>query len=145
MLQAPQLPEKWQGVREAKEDGHGCYAKNFDDYSGSEDCLYLNIFTKEVSYFNKYFKRILIQIKKSMTTKVLRILKICIIESLTMICQDTHSFKFCTNIFQKKINHVMKFHLLNTFLQYFSYLNTETKSLEIMLYRKFKYFRHCHV
>lgn len=50
MLQAPQPPEKWDGIREAKEDGSECYAKNFDGFSGSEDCLYLNVFTKQVGF-----------------------------------------------------------------------------------------------
>lgn len=50
-LQAPQPPKPWNGVRSAKEFGHVCY--QFDGLMkapthGSEDCLYLNIYTPDL-------------------------------------------------------------------------------------------------
>ncbi|KAJ8924064.1 hypothetical protein NQ315_006841 [Exocentrus adspersus] len=46
-FKAPQPPEKWEGVRDATEDGNECYAKS-NTYSRSEDCLYINVFTKQI-------------------------------------------------------------------------------------------------
>lgn len=47
-LQAPQSPESWSGVRDATKPGNKC--AQMDPYgikglSGSEDCLYLNVYT----------------------------------------------------------------------------------------------------
>ncbi|XP_056640905.1 uncharacterized protein LOC130447884 [Diorhabda sublineata] len=48
-FKAPQPPEKWKGVRDATEEGNECFARQFMEFSGSEDCLYLNVYTRDVS------------------------------------------------------------------------------------------------
>ncbi|XP_074042063.1 juvenile hormone esterase isoform X1 [Leptinotarsa decemlineata] len=48
-FKAPQPPEKWKGVRDATKEGSECYAKGISAYVGSEDCLVLNVFTREIS------------------------------------------------------------------------------------------------
>ncbi|CAH1100290.1 unnamed protein product [Psylliodes chrysocephalus] len=47
-FKAPQPPEPWEGIRDAKEEGSECFARHFDEFSGSEDCLVLNVYTKEI-------------------------------------------------------------------------------------------------
>lgn len=46
-FKAPEPPEKWRGILDATENGNECYAKN-NTYSPSEDCLVINVFTKEI-------------------------------------------------------------------------------------------------
>ncbi|KAH1004301.1 hypothetical protein HUJ04_004079 [Dendroctonus ponderosae] len=52
----PQQPDSWVGVREAVEDGSACFHKNdfIQQYEGSEDCLYLNVFTRELPQDGSY-------------------------------------------------------------------------------------------
>ncbi|XP_044745323.1 uncharacterized protein LOC123307171 [Coccinella septempunctata] len=50
-FKAPQPIEPWVGIREAKEDADHCYARNMlnsKEKSGSEDCLYLNVYTPKL-------------------------------------------------------------------------------------------------
>ncbi|XP_030753701.1 esterase B1-like [Sitophilus oryzae] len=46
----PQPPESWIGVRDATKEGSSCYNTSFVTYQveGSEDCLYLNVFTRNL-------------------------------------------------------------------------------------------------
>ncbi|XP_075975673.1 uncharacterized protein LOC142976270 [Anticarsia gemmatalis] len=51
-FKAPQPPKPWEGVREAKEFGGKCY--QFDVFTrfgreGTEDCLYLNVYTPTIT------------------------------------------------------------------------------------------------
>nr|UUB32810.1 carboxylesterase COEC1 [Dendroctonus valens] len=52
----PQPPESWVGVRESVKDGSSCFHKNdfIHQYEGSEDCLYLNVFTRELPQDGNY-------------------------------------------------------------------------------------------
>uniref|UniRef100_V5GUX3 Esterase n=1 Tax=Anoplophora glabripennis TaxID=217634 RepID=V5GUX3_ANOGL len=46
-FKAPEPPEIWNGILDATENGNECYARN-NTYSRSEDCLFINVFTKEI-------------------------------------------------------------------------------------------------
>ncbi|XP_018571949.2 esterase FE4-like [Anoplophora glabripennis] len=46
-FKAPEPPEKWNGILDATENGNECYAKS-NIYTGSEDCLFINVFTKKI-------------------------------------------------------------------------------------------------
>uniref|UniRef100_A0A1B6C5A2 Carboxylic ester hydrolase n=1 Tax=Clastoptera arizonana TaxID=38151 RepID=A0A1B6C5A2_9HEMI len=54
-FKSPQPPTSWTGVRNATSDGHPCVQNNLLNYLsrevtfGSEDCLYLNVFTPTLS------------------------------------------------------------------------------------------------
>ncbi|KAL4709624.1 hypothetical protein ACJJTC_007355 [Scirpophaga incertulas] len=51
-FKAPQPPKSWEGVRSAKQCGKQCYQFNFITRrreSGSEDCLFLNIYTLDLN------------------------------------------------------------------------------------------------
>ncbi|CAG9856191.1 unnamed protein product [Phyllotreta striolata] len=48
-FKAPQPPDPWDGVRDAREEGSECFARQFEDFSGSEDCLFINVYTKQIS------------------------------------------------------------------------------------------------
>lgn len=55
MFQAPQPIEPWEGVKEVKSDGSACYSRNImkpEEFLGSEDCLYLNVFTPMVKFLS---------------------------------------------------------------------------------------------
>ena len=47
-MQDPKPPKPWTGIREAKKYGPNCgqFLIQADCFSGSDDCLYLNVFTK---------------------------------------------------------------------------------------------------
>lgn len=54
LFQAPQTPKTWDGVRAAMEHGQQCFQRDFMTgrrmvTSGSEDCLYLNIYTPKLN------------------------------------------------------------------------------------------------
>ncbi|KAF5299079.1 hypothetical protein FQR65_LT09437 [Abscondita terminalis] len=51
----PPVPsDSWEGIRNATDIGHDCIALNLilQEVSGSEDCLYLNVYTKELPHNN---------------------------------------------------------------------------------------------
>ncbi|VEN56371.1 unnamed protein product [Callosobruchus maculatus] len=48
-FKAPQPAEKWKGVRDATKECEECCSKTFRQFFGAEDCLYLNVFTRELS------------------------------------------------------------------------------------------------
>ncbi|KAJ8924063.1 hypothetical protein NQ315_006840 [Exocentrus adspersus] len=48
-FKAPQPPDKWNGIRDATKEGNEPCAKRGDTVKGSEDCLFLNIFTKKIT------------------------------------------------------------------------------------------------
>ncbi|KAL0277570.1 UNVERIFIED_CONTAM: hypothetical protein PYX00_004808 [Menopon gallinae] len=53
-FEVPQQPRKWEGVRNATEDGAVCaqrdiYVKGSLKIEGEEDCLYLNVYTPKVN------------------------------------------------------------------------------------------------
>lgn len=50
-FQPPVAPDKWEGVRDATKEASESLAKHlvFLHPVGSEDCLYLNVFTPKVS------------------------------------------------------------------------------------------------
>ncbi|KAF5299073.1 hypothetical protein FQR65_LT09431 [Abscondita terminalis] len=50
-FKAPQPPDSWAGVKNATKEGNSCYSKHmiFRNYVGSEDCLYLNVYTRSLS------------------------------------------------------------------------------------------------
>ncbi|XP_064213262.1 alpha-esterase like protein E1 isoform X1 [Tribolium castaneum] len=53
-FKAPEPPEKWTGVLDATKEGSPCYARHpFNNkIVGSEDCLYLNVYTKKIASNN---------------------------------------------------------------------------------------------
>jgi carboxylesterase type B len=51
LLQAPQPPEAWEGVRDASVEGAASPHLQFiiqAGYKGDEDCLFLNVYTPQV-------------------------------------------------------------------------------------------------
>lgn len=48
--QAPRPVQTWTGIRNATKEGNRCYSRDEQNFqlTGSEDCLYLNVFTKQV-------------------------------------------------------------------------------------------------
>lgn len=51
--QDPQLPHPWIGIWDATREPSSCWQKDqfTGEYLGSEDCLYLNVFTRNVSLY----------------------------------------------------------------------------------------------
>ncbi|KAH1000888.1 hypothetical protein HUJ04_013161 [Dendroctonus ponderosae] len=49
-FKAPQPPDKWTGIRDATQEGSGCYSKSLitNAIVGSEDCLFLNVYTPKL-------------------------------------------------------------------------------------------------
>ncbi|XP_044253151.1 uncharacterized protein LOC123004101 [Tribolium madens] len=54
-FKAPEPPEEWIGVLDATKEGNSCYSRHpFNNkIVGSEDCLYLNVYTKKVASSNE--------------------------------------------------------------------------------------------
>lgn len=54
LFQAPEPVDKWEGVKDCTLDGPKCVQiEQFGtDVVGSEDCLHLNVFTKEVCIYS---------------------------------------------------------------------------------------------
>lgn len=50
----PQPPEPWEGIRDATKEGAICYQRDFLSFEtqGSEDCLFLNVYTPQVNKIN---------------------------------------------------------------------------------------------
>jgi len=53
-VQAPVPAGAWQGELNATEDNEGCPQGYAPYYSGNEDCLFLNVYTPQVSECYKY-------------------------------------------------------------------------------------------
>lgn len=54
ILKAPEPPLPWNGILDATNEGSECYARHmiFQQHVGDEDCLFLNIYTPDVSKIN---------------------------------------------------------------------------------------------
>lgn len=52
IIQPPVPAEKWEGIRDATIEGNACIQSGVKGSKGSEDCLYLNVYTPEVKNFN---------------------------------------------------------------------------------------------
>lgn len=52
LYKAPQAPEPWPEVKDATIEQDGCFARHTftKELIGSEDCLYLNVYTKNVRF-----------------------------------------------------------------------------------------------
>ncbi|KAG5899146.1 hypothetical protein JTB14_027339 [Gonioctena quinquepunctata] len=63
-FKAPEPAEPWDDIRDATTDGNSCYFRNFftGEYAGSEDCLFLNVFTKELPHKNTKLKPVMVYI-----------------------------------------------------------------------------------
>ncbi|KAG5895283.1 hypothetical protein JTB14_015149 [Gonioctena quinquepunctata] len=61
-FKAPQPAESWKGVRDATKDGECCIQSNMGMTEGSEDCLNLNVFTKELRKENYPLKPVMVWI-----------------------------------------------------------------------------------
>ncbi|KAL1501171.1 hypothetical protein ABEB36_006552 [Hypothenemus hampei] len=63
-FKAPQPAESWSGVRDCIEDGHVAFtsANVFDTTQGFEDCLYLNVFTRDLPESNDTLKPVMVYI-----------------------------------------------------------------------------------
>lgn len=51
LLKAPQPSDPWDGVLDATKEGNECYSRHImlQQRVGSEDCLFLNVYTPNVS------------------------------------------------------------------------------------------------
>lgn len=50
ILQPPQPPKRWEGIRDATRERNGCISRHslFRKVEGSEDCLLLNVYSPMV-------------------------------------------------------------------------------------------------
>lgn len=57
----PQPAESWSGTRDATKEGDSCYSKHMitKTYVGSEDCLFLNVYTSELSVSKNALKPVM--------------------------------------------------------------------------------------
>lgn len=57
LFQEAEPPSPWLGIRDATQENEGCYSRSFitGKIIGSEDCLYLNVYTKKVVFQKKYY------------------------------------------------------------------------------------------
>ncbi|KAI2473983.1 esterase B1 [Diabrotica virgifera virgifera] len=63
-FKAPEPVKHWGGIKDANKEGDPCYSRNFftGEYLGSEDCLYLNVFTRELPNVSKKLKPVMVWI-----------------------------------------------------------------------------------
>jgi carboxylesterase type B len=56
-VQAPQLPEAWEGIYNATVEGSQCPQRHViaEEHLGNEDCLILNIYTHKVGLHLTHF------------------------------------------------------------------------------------------
>ncbi|XP_018335696.1 uncharacterized protein LOC108744438 [Agrilus planipennis] len=60
----PQPPEPWNDVRDATEEGNNCYSRDMilKSIKGSEDCLFLNVYTNQLSSQTSVHKPVMVWI-----------------------------------------------------------------------------------
>ncbi|KAG5895281.1 hypothetical protein JTB14_015147 [Gonioctena quinquepunctata] len=58
-FKAPQPPEPWTGIRDATKEGDHCYLDFEGMIGGSEDCLKLDVFTRELPHQNTQLKPVM--------------------------------------------------------------------------------------
>ncbi|KAK5647709.1 hypothetical protein RI129_002601 [Pyrocoelia pectoralis] len=63
-FKAPRPPKSWEGTRDATKEGERCFSKHISNQSigGSEDCLFLNVFTPQLPSKNKELKAVMVWI-----------------------------------------------------------------------------------
>lgn len=63
-FKAPVIADAWEGIRDATKEGENCYCKDFlmNQMGGSEDCLFINIFTPELPVASSKPKAVMVWI-----------------------------------------------------------------------------------
>ncbi|KAK5647705.1 hypothetical protein RI129_002597 [Pyrocoelia pectoralis] len=63
-FKAPKPPKLWEGIRDGTKEGPECYSRHmiFKHITGSEDCLYLNVYTPELPSENTDLKPVMVWI-----------------------------------------------------------------------------------